>query len=66
MKKQILFIIATLLCAGCTPVKKNWMAVCGDGIVKIIDLSESGQSTANLPRSDFKRATSFLLNTLFS
>ena len=41
MKKQILFIIATLLCAGCTPVKKNWMAVCGDGIVKIIDLSES-------------------------
>ena len=66
MKKQILFIIATLLCAGCTPVKKNWMAVCGDGIVKIIDLSVSRQSTANLPRSDFSRATSFLLNTLFS
>ena len=41
MKKQLLLIIVTLLCAGCTSVKKEWMAVCGDGIVRIIDMAES-------------------------
>ena len=41
MKKDLLFIIVTLLCAGCTSVKKDWMAVCGDGIVRIIDMAES-------------------------
>ena len=41
MKKQLLLIIVTLLCAGCTSVKKDWMAVCGDGIVRIIDMAES-------------------------
>ena len=41
MKKDLLFIIVTLLCAGCTSVKKEWMAVCGDGIVRIIDMAES-------------------------
>ena len=41
MKKQILLIIVTLLCIGCTPAKKDWMAVCGDGIVRIIDMAES-------------------------
>lgn len=41
MKKNLLFIIVTLLCAGCTSVKKEWMAVCGDGIVRIIDMAES-------------------------
>lgn len=41
MKKHLLFLIVTLLCIGCTPTNKNWMAVCGDGEVRIIDLSES-------------------------
>jgi hypothetical protein len=41
MKKQLLLIIVTLLCAGCTSVKKEWMAVCGDGIVRIINMAES-------------------------
>ena len=45
MNKNLLFIIVTLLCAGCTSVKKEWMAVCGDGIVRIIDMAES-DSTA--------------------
>ena len=41
MKKQFLLIIVTLLCIGCTPVKKDWVAVCGDGVVRIIDMAES-------------------------
>ena len=41
MKKPLLLIIVTLLCARCTSVKKEWMAVCGDGIVRIIDMAES-------------------------
>ena len=41
MKKQILLIIVTLLCAGCTSVKKNWIAVCGDGVIRIIDMAKS-------------------------
>ena len=41
MKKQILLIFVTLLCIGCTPVKKDWVAVCGDGIVRIIDMAGS-------------------------
>ena len=39
--KHLLFIIVSLLCAGCTPVKKDWVAVCGDGIVRIIDMAGS-------------------------
>ena len=45
MKKTILLIIATLLCAGCTSVKKNWIAVCGDGSVRIIDMSQSDSTS---------------------
>lgn len=45
MKKQLLLIIVTLLCAGCTSVKKNWIAVCGDGSVRIIDMSQSDSTS---------------------
>lgn len=41
MKQHLLPIIITLLCIGCTPTNKDFVAVCGDSIVKIIDLSES-------------------------
>ena len=41
MKRHLFPIIVTLLCIGCTPANKDLIAVCGDGIVKIIDLSES-------------------------
>ena len=41
MNKQLFIAILALLCAGCTPANKDLIAVCGDGIVKIIDLSES-------------------------
>ena len=41
MKRQLQFIFVVLLCAGCTSVKKDWLAVCGDGVVRIIDMAES-------------------------
>lgn len=41
MKKDLLFIVVILLCIGCTPTNKDWIAVCGDGEVRIIDLAES-------------------------
>ena len=42
MKRHYLkFIFAILLCAGCTSDKKDWLAVCGNGMVRIIDMAES-------------------------
>lgn len=41
MKNQLLLIIITLLCVGCSTEKRDWIAVCGDGIVRIIDMAES-------------------------
>ena len=41
MKRHLQFIFVVLLCAGCTSVKKDWLAVCGDGVVRIIDMAES-------------------------
>lgn len=41
MKKHLAIIFVVLLCAGCTSVRKDWLAVCGDGVVRIIDMAES-------------------------
>lgn len=42
MKRHYLqFIFAILLCAGCTSDKKDWLAVCGNGMVQIINMAES-------------------------
>lgn len=42
MKRHYLqFIFAILLCAGCTSDKKDWLAVCGNGMVRIINMAES-------------------------
>ena len=39
--RRIFFFAAMLILTGCSSVEKNWLAVCGDGEVKILDMSAS-------------------------
>ena len=41
MRNALLLIIVAFLSIGCTSAKKDWIAICGDGQVRIIDMDES-------------------------
>lgn len=38
---KLILISIISLCTSCRTVKKDWIAVCGDGVVRIIDMAES-------------------------
>lgn len=38
---KLILISIISLCTSCRTVKKDWIAVCGDGVVRVIDMSES-------------------------
>ena len=41
MRQIIVFIILSLWVGGCSPINRNCAALCGDNVVKIIDLKKS-------------------------